>query len=95
MFFVEVKHLFSTKSEIEIFSKLSWIETEANGDHWGDRTHPVSGSSILARDTRASHRRVRSSPRETAKHARLIGHGDASGHDRSDASGCAWMLTGL
>jgi hypothetical protein len=51
------------------FAKLSWIETEANGGHWGDRTlnrmrsrndrtHLVSDSSRLAWDTRASHRRV-------------------------------------
>jgi hypothetical protein len=67
VFFVEVKHLFSTKPEMEIFSKSSWLETEANGGHWGDwtrsrndRTRPVNGSTRLARDTRASHRRVRS-----------------------------------
>jgi hypothetical protein len=66
-----VKHLFSTMPKTEIFSKSSWIETEVNGGHWGDRMlnrtrsrhdrmRPVSGSSSLARDTRASHRRVRS-----------------------------------
>jgi hypothetical protein len=36
--FVEVKRLFSTVPEVVIFSKSSWIETEANGGHWGDRT---------------------------------------------------------
>jgi hypothetical protein len=46
--------------EAEIFSKSSWIETEANGGHWGDRTlnrtrsrhdrtHLVNDSSSLAR----------------------------------------------
>jgi hypothetical protein len=35
--FVEVKHLFSTTLVAEIFSKPSWIETEVNGGHWGDR----------------------------------------------------------
>jgi hypothetical protein len=58
--FVEVKRLFSTMPEAEFFSKSSWIETEANGGHWGDqtlirtqsrydRTCPVSDSSCLAR----------------------------------------------
>jgi hypothetical protein len=37
-FFVEVKCIFSTTLGTEIFSKSSWIETEANGGHWGDRT---------------------------------------------------------
>jgi hypothetical protein len=36
--FVEVKRLFFTTPVAEIFSKPSWIETEANGGHWGDRT---------------------------------------------------------
>jgi hypothetical protein len=102
--FVEVKCIFSTTSEAEIFSKSSWIETEANGGHWGDRTlnrtwswhdwtRLVSGSSCLAWDARASHRRVQSSPRGTAMHTRSIGRGDASGHDRPDASGHEWVLT--
>jgi hypothetical protein len=43
---------------------------------------------------RSRDRRVRSSPREAAKHARSIGHGDVSGHDRPDASGHEWVLTG-
>jgi hypothetical protein len=47
--FVEVKCLFSTTPEAEIFSKSSWIETEMNGGQWGDRTHPVSDSCCLAR----------------------------------------------
>jgi hypothetical protein len=69
--FVEVKHLFSITPVVEIFSKSSWLETEVNEGHWGDRmlnrmrsqhdrTCPVSGSSSLARDARASHQRVRS-----------------------------------
>jgi hypothetical protein len=58
--FVEVKRLFFTMPVAEIFSKSSWIETEANGGHWGDRTlnrtrsrhdqtRSVSDSSCLAR----------------------------------------------
>jgi hypothetical protein len=58
--FDEVKCIFSTTPEVEIFSKSSWIETEANRGHWGDRTlnrtrsrHdrtcPISDSSSLAR----------------------------------------------
>jgi hypothetical protein len=31
--FVEVKCIFSTTPEAEIFSKSLWIETEANGGH--------------------------------------------------------------
>jgi hypothetical protein len=33
-------------------------------------------------------------PRETAKHVKSIGRGGASGHDRPDASGREWVLTG-
>jgi hypothetical protein len=62
--FVEVKCIFSTTLEAEIFSKSSWIETEANGGRWGNRTlnqtwsqhdrmRLVSGSSSLAQDARA------------------------------------------
>jgi hypothetical protein len=65
--FVEVKCLFSTTPKAEIFSKSSWIETKANGDHWGDRTWsrydqtcPVSGSNSQARVARVLHRCVRS-----------------------------------
>jgi hypothetical protein len=58
--FVEVKCIFSTTPKAEIFSKESWIETEANEGHWCDRTlnrtrsrhdqmHPISSSSSLAR----------------------------------------------
>jgi hypothetical protein len=57
--FMEVKCIFSTTLEAEIFSKESWIETEANEGHWRDqtlnqtwsqhdRTCPVSSSSSLA-----------------------------------------------
>jgi hypothetical protein len=65
--FVEVKRLFSTTPEMKIFSKSSWIETEANEGHRGDRTrsrhnrtHPVSDSSSLAHGLGIYHRRVRS-----------------------------------
>jgi hypothetical protein len=68
---VEVKRLFSTTPEAEIFSKSSWIEMEANGGHWGDRTldrmrsrydwtRSVSGSSSQAWVVRVLHQRVRS-----------------------------------
>jgi hypothetical protein len=52
--FVEVKRLFSTTLEEKFISKSSWIETEANGGHWGDRTQSwhdrmrsVSSSHVL------------------------------------------------
>jgi hypothetical protein len=68
--------------------------------HRGDRTldqmrpaRPVSHGTDVSCQSRD--RRVRSSPKETAKHARSIGQGGASGHDRPDASGRAWVLTGL
>jgi hypothetical protein len=68
---MEVKCLFSTTLEAEIFSKSSWIETEANGGHRGDRTlnrtrsrydqtRLVSGSDSQARVARVLHQRVRS-----------------------------------
>jgi hypothetical protein len=38
VFFVKVKCIFSTTPVVEIFSKSSWIETEMNRGHWGDRT---------------------------------------------------------
>jgi hypothetical protein len=50
----------------------------------------MTGASSQLRD-----RRVRSSPREAMKHARSIGHGGASGHDRPDALGREWVLTGI
>jgi hypothetical protein len=40
-------------------------------------------------------RRVRSSPRETAKHARSIGCGGVFGHDRPDTSSRVVELTGI
>jgi hypothetical protein len=46
---------------------------------------------------RSQDQRVRSSPRETVKHTKSIGRGDASGHDRPDASGpcgCSLEMTG-
>jgi hypothetical protein len=42
VFVVEVKYIFSTMPEVEIFSKLKekevGEETEAKGGHWCDRT---------------------------------------------------------
>jgi hypothetical protein len=46
---VEVKRLFSTTSETEIFSKSSWIETKVNGGHWGDRTLNRTRSRLTGR----------------------------------------------
>jgi hypothetical protein len=78
--FMKVKRLFPTTPVAEFFSKPSWIETEANGGHWGDRTRsqhvrtrPVSNNSCLVRGlgftTGASghswDRRVRSGARGT------------------------------
>jgi hypothetical protein len=101
--------------QVEIFSESSWIETKANGGHWGDRTlnrtrsrhdrtRPVSGYCYARRGalgfaTGASspsrNQSVRSLSREDVKHARSIERGGASGHDRSDAFGHTWVLTGL
>jgi hypothetical protein len=53
------------------------------------------GSARTGASSRSRDRHVRSSPRETVKHATLIGHGGASGHDRPNASGREWVLTGL
>jgi hypothetical protein len=107
---VEVKCIFSTTPEAKIFSKSSWIEMEVNGDHWDNRTWsrhdqtcPVSGSSRLARDARASRRRIRSlvGPARSVRHSEglqivwSIGRGGASGHDQLDASGREWTLTRL
>jgi hypothetical protein len=111
---VEVKCIFSTTLEAKIFSKSSWIEMEVNGGHWGnrmlnrtwsrhDRTRPVSGSSRLARDTRASRQRVRSlaGPARSVRHLEglqivwSIGYGGVSSHDQPDASSHEWTLTGL
>jgi hypothetical protein len=86
-------------------AELAWQDsakkrrrTEVTGSErtWSqhDRTCPVSGSSSQTRDAKALHRRVRSSPREAAKHTRLIGRGGASGHDRPNALGHEWVLTG-
>jgi hypothetical protein len=43
---------------------------------------------------RSRDRHVRSSAREATKHARSIGRGSVSGHDRPDASGHEWVLIG-
>jgi hypothetical protein len=94
---------------MSIFHCTGGEETETKESHWGDRTldwtlnqtldqtrlaRSVSGSSSQARDARALHQRVESSPREAAKHARLIRRGGASGHDQPDVSGHEWVLTG-
>jgi hypothetical protein len=49
----------------------------------------LTGASSRSRD-----QRVRSSLIETAKHAKSIGRGGVSGHDRPDASGHEWVLIG-
>jgi hypothetical protein len=91
-------------SEMPIFHCAEREKTEAKGSHWGDQTRDrtldrtrlarLVSSSRVQRQQRA-HRRVRSSSREVAKHARSIGHGGASGHDRPDASDRVWVLTGI
>jgi hypothetical protein len=43
---------------------------------------------------RSRDQHVRSSTREATKHVRLIGRCGALGHDRLDASGRKWVLTG-
>jgi hypothetical protein len=48
-----------------------------------------TGASDRSRD-----QRVRSSPKESTKHVRSIGRGGVLGHDRPDASGHEWVLTG-
>jgi hypothetical protein len=105
--FMEVKRLFFTTPEAEILSKPSWIETEANGDHRGDRTlnrtRPVSGSGSQARVARVLHQCDRSlaGPARPVRCQRdreregSIGRGSVSGHDRPDASGRGWVLTGI
>jgi hypothetical protein len=74
-------------------------ERKSLGDQTLDQTldrmrlaRPVSSSRV---QRQGSHWRVWSSPRETAKHAKSIGRGGASGHDRPDASGREWVLTGI
>jgi hypothetical protein len=63
--------MFSTMPEAVIFSKSSWIETEANRGHWGDRTlnrmrsrlnrmRSVSSSCCRGARARVLHRCVRS-----------------------------------
>jgi hypothetical protein len=90
-------------SEMPIFHYVGDEETKEKGSHWGDQTldrtldrmrlaRPVSSSRV---QRQGSHWRVWSSPRETAKHAKSIGRGGASGHDRPDASGREWVLTGI
>jgi hypothetical protein len=101
--FVEVKRLFSTTPDAEIFSKSLWIETEANGGHWGDRT---------LNWTRSQHDRTRPVSDNSSLARRLEYFTDASGHSwnrrvrsgargttnvkgRSNASGRVWVLTGI
>jgi hypothetical protein len=97
-FFMEVKRLFSTTSEVEIFSKESWIGTKVTG--LTGRGLGMTGRirSVLPACCERAHghvwslvgparpvRRQRDSEREG-----LIGRGGASGHDRPDASGYEW-----
>jgi hypothetical protein len=104
--FVEVKRLFSTVPEAKEMEANGghWIDRTLDRKRSRhDRTRLVSGSYCARRGalgfaTSASgpsrDRRVRSSPRETAKSARSIGHYGASGLDRPDASGHERELTG-
>jgi hypothetical protein len=87
--FVEVKRLFSTMPVAEIFSKSSWIEIEANGSHWGDRTRyrhdrtcPVSDSSSLARGLGFT---IGASGHSRDRHVRSGARGTTNAKGRSDA----------
>jgi hypothetical protein len=80
---------------------IDWTLDQMRSRH--DQTRPVSGSCCAWRGALgfatgaygpSRDRRVRSSPRETAKSARSIGRCGASGHDRPDASGRERELTG-
>jgi hypothetical protein len=68
-----------------------------------DRTRPVNGSDSQAQVAKVLHQRVRSlaGPARPVRRQRdseregSIGRGGASGHDRLDASGHVWMVTGI
>jgi hypothetical protein len=71
--FVEVKRRFYTTPEMEIFSKSSWIEMEANGGRWGDQT---------LNQTRSRHHQTRlvssSHVLRTRAPAHLVTHGTSA-----------------
>jgi hypothetical protein len=98
--FVEVKRLFSTTLEVKKRRRKKVTGVIGHGLGMTRRVrsmaaevwHGTLGLHTSASD-RSRDRRVRSSPREAAKHARSIERGVASGHDRSDASGREWVLT--
>jgi hypothetical protein len=98
--FVEVKSLFFTAPEAK---KRRRKEVTGVAGCWIGRGWCVQSVAAVVRhgtlglwtgaSGRSWDRRVRSSPREAAKHVRSIGRGGTSGHDRPDASGHEWMLT--
>jgi hypothetical protein len=98
--FWEVKRLFSTAPEAEKRRRKGvtgvigrWI-----GRGWRIwSAHPAcrGNSAHIGASGRSWDRRVRSSSREVAKHARSIGRGGVFGHDRPDASDRVWVLTGI
>jgi hypothetical protein len=98
--FMEVKCIFSTMTEVEIFSKSSWIETEVNGltSRWIGHVRLV-----LPTCCERAHRRVRSLAglarpvrhQRDSEHEGSIRRGGASGHARPDMFGHEWVLTGI
>jgi hypothetical protein len=89
---VKVKRLFSTTPVAEIFSKPSWIETEANGGHWGDRTwsrydrtRSISGRAVHGASAISS---------TGASGQASIGTTDRKVDRTWCVSGREWMLTG-
>jgi hypothetical protein len=93
---VKVKRLFSTTPEAEIFSKSSWIETEANGGHWGDRTLNWTRSRLTG-CVRSVVAAVRCGSLEFCtsvsghsrdRRVRIGARGTANAKDRSDAVVC-------
>jgi hypothetical protein len=90
-----VAEIFSKSSWIEMEANRGHWGDQTLNRTWSrhDQTCPVSGSSSRVRGAaRVSNRSVRwvmgpectVKPRETAKHAKSIGRGSASGHDRPD-----------
>jgi hypothetical protein len=101
--FLKVKRLFSTapnakkrrrKGVTGVTGRLTGRWIRRGWRVWS--AHPVCRDSGRTDASGWSRDRcVQSSSREVAKHARSIGRGGASGHDRPDASGRVWVLTGI
>jgi hypothetical protein len=96
--FVKVKRLFSTAPDAKKWRRkgVTRVTRRWIGCGWRVRSaHPTcrGSSTHTGVSGRSRDRRVRSSSREAAKHARSIGRGGASGHDRPDVSDRVWLLT--